>query len=71
MFRKLRLSTANITFQQDGAPLHLCNVIRQSLNDQFPNKWVGSGDHISWSPRSSDYGILDFIFVVVVGLCKG
>jgi hypothetical protein len=32
---------AQITFQEDGEPKHFGNAVGKSLNDQFPNKWMG------------------------------
>jgi hypothetical protein len=40
--------------QQDGAPPHFGNIVRQFLNERFPNKWIGRGSFLAWPPRSPD-----------------
>jgi hypothetical protein len=47
-------------FQQDGAPPHFGNIVRQFLNERFLNKWIGRGGFLSWPPRSPDLTPLDF-----------
>lgn len=47
-------------FQQDGAPPHFARVVRDHLNDSFPNRWIGRGGYILWPPRSPDLTPLDF-----------
>jgi len=39
-------------YQQDGAPPHCSQVIRQYLNHKFPNRWIGCGDAHNWPPQS-------------------
>jgi len=31
-------------FQQDGAPPHFAHVVRNYLNEMYPEKWIGRGD---------------------------
>lgn len=33
---------ANLIFQQDGASAHNANIVRNHLNEYFPNRWIGS-----------------------------
>lgn len=47
-------------FQHDGAPPHFLRAVREYLNAQFPNKWIGRGGPIAWPPRSPDLTPLDF-----------
>ena len=47
-------------FQQDGAPPHYSNVVRQYLDTVFPDHWIGRGGFIEWSARSPDLNPLDF-----------
>lgn len=47
-------------FQQDGAPPHYSNIVRTSLNERFPDSWIGRGGPTSWPPRSPDLTPLDF-----------
>jgi len=30
----------NLIFQQDGAPDHNANIVRNYLNEYFPNRWI-------------------------------
>ncbi|XP_003242294.2 zinc finger BED domain-containing protein 4-like, partial [Acyrthosiphon pisum] len=50
----------NLFFQQDGAPAHNAIVVRQYLNDQFGNNWMGTNGPIAWPARSPDLTPLDF-----------
>jgi hypothetical protein len=43
-----------VLFQQDGAPPHWRFVVRASLNQHFPNRWIGRAGPISWPARSPD-----------------
>lgn len=47
-------------FQQDGAPPHFANIVRNWLNQIFPNHWIGRGGPIPWAPRSPDLTPCDF-----------
>lgn len=49
-----------IIFQQDGAPAHYHNDVRDFLNEQFPGSWIGRGGPIAWPARSPDLTPLDF-----------
>lgn len=49
-----------VWFQQDGAPAHFGLVVRQYLNNIFPNRWIGRRGFIEWPPRSPDLTPLDF-----------
>lgn len=51
----------NLHFQLDGCSVHNSRIVKQWLNDQFRNRWIGRGsDLIEWPPRSPDLTILDF-----------
>lgn len=47
-------------FQQDGAPAHYFHIVREFLNQRFPNRWIGRGGPTLWPPRSPDLNPLDF-----------
>jgi len=47
-------------FQQDGAPAHNAIIVRQYLNQIFPNRWIGTNGVVSWPARSPDLMSLDF-----------
>jgi len=50
----------NIWFQQDGAPAHFGLIVRNFLNETFPNQWIGRRGEIEWPARSPDLTPLDF-----------
>jgi len=63
--------TADIYFLQDkvqtileNVPLQtrrqISQVIRQYLNHNFPNRWIGHGGAQNWPPRSPDLNPLDY-----------
>jgi hypothetical protein len=35
-------------------------IVRQFLNEAFPNRWIGRGEAISWPARSPNLTPLDF-----------
>lgn len=49
-----------IHFQQDGAPSHNAHVVRPFLEDNFPQRWIGTNGAVRWPPRSPDLSVLDF-----------
>jgi hypothetical protein len=48
-----------IHFQQDGAPPHYVEEVREYLNTRFPGRWIGRSAPIAWPPRSPDLTPLD------------
>ena len=51
-----------IIFQQDGAPAHYANKVRNYLNSKLPGTWIGRRGSIEWPARSPDLSPLDFFF---------
>ena len=49
-----------VVFQQDGAPPHRGLIVRDFLNETFPNRWIGRNGSTPWPPRSPDITPLDF-----------
>lgn len=47
-------------FMHDGAPPHFSVVARNTLNEIFPNRWIGRGGQWIWPARSPDLNPLDF-----------
>ncbi|XP_060855788.1 uncharacterized protein LOC132933528 [Metopolophium dirhodum] len=45
---------------QDGAPAHNAIVVREYLQNQFGNRWMGTYGAVAWPPRSPDLTPLDF-----------
>jgi hypothetical protein len=50
----------SVIFQQDSAPPHFVNVVREFLDINFPRRWIGRGGWKQWPPRSPDLTTLDF-----------
>ncbi len=48
-----------IIFQQDGAPPHFSNDVRQWLTENYPT-WIGRAGPVPWPARSPDLSPLDF-----------
>lgn len=46
--------------QQDGAGPHFANIVKNFLNNTFPNRWIGRGGPVKWPARSPDLTSLDF-----------
>jgi hypothetical protein len=47
-------------FQQDGAPAHYLEEVREYINTRFPGRWIARAAPIAWPPRSPDLTPLDF-----------
>lgn len=47
-------------FQLDGAPPHYHREVRQFLNVNFQDRWIGRNGCHNWPPRSPDLTPLDF-----------
>jgi hypothetical protein len=50
----------NLFFQQDGAPPHNKNVVRNFLNNLYGDRWMGTNGPVRWPARSPDLTPLDF-----------
>lgn len=50
----------NMWFMHDGAPPHFSVIVREYLDNRFPNQWIGRGGPFPWPPRSPDLNPLDF-----------
>lgn len=53
-------NTNDLWLQQDGAPPHYALLVRNYLDNVFPNRWIGRRGTIEWPPRSPDLTPLDF-----------
>ena len=51
-----------LIFQQDGAPPHYHRQVRDFLNANFPDMWIGRGGPLAWPTRSPDLTHLDFFW---------
>jgi hypothetical protein len=49
-----------IHFQQDDAPLHYLEEVREYFNTHLPGRWIGRAAPIAWPPRSPDLTPLEF-----------
>lgn len=50
----------NMIYQHDGCPAHFSLSVREWLNRQYPNKWIGRGGPIPWPARSPDLTPVDY-----------
>ncbi|GBN46861.1 hypothetical protein AVEN_83923-1 [Araneus ventricosus] len=57
-----------IMFQQEGAPPYWGSLVRDFVDETFPDRWIGSDGPTTWPPRSPDITPLDFF---VWGYIKG
>lgn len=46
--------------QHDGSPVHYSAEVRNYLDEEFPNRWIGRGGPVEWPPRSPDLTKIDF-----------
>ena len=51
---------AALWMQQDGAPPHFGRIVREWLDANFPERWIGRAGPVAWPPRSPDLTPLDF-----------
>ena len=68
-----RFEEPDYVFMQDGAPPHFSLVVREYLNEQLTDRWIGRATAadsavILWPPRSPDLTPLDFF---LWGFVKG
>ena len=49
MFRR---TARKAIFQQDGAPAHYSRRVREFLDKNFANRWLGRAGPLQWAPRS-------------------
>ena len=56
----LQVRQQRLWFQHDAAPAHFALDVREYLNNVFPNRWIGRGGPVQWSPRSPDLTHMDF-----------
>lgn len=49
-----------VFYHHDGAPAHFTRSVRQHLDDEFGERWIGRGGPVQWPPRSADLASLDF-----------
>lgn len=47
-------------YQHDGCPAHYQVDVRNHLNSEFGDRWIGRGGPVAWPPRSPDLTPMDF-----------
>jgi len=50
----------HITFQQDGAPVHISKLCKETLNYHFGERIISRGFPVAWPPRSPDFTPADY-----------
>lgn len=58
--QNLNIDTRTIYFQHDGCAAHNDRRVRNFLNTNFPNRWIGTYGPIRWPARSPDLAPNDF-----------
>jgi hypothetical protein len=48
-----------IWYLHDGAPCHYPLIVREWLNNNFPERWIGRNGPVAWPPRSPDLNSCD------------
>lgn len=44
----------------DGCPAHYARIVREFLNENYPNRWIGRAGPVGWPARSPDMTPLDY-----------
>lgn len=44
----------------DGCPAHYSRIVREYLNEAYPDHWIGRQGPVAWPPRSPDMTPLDY-----------
>lgn len=52
----------NMFLQLDGCPAHFAINVREHLDAEYTDRWIGRGSLFPWPPRSPDLTVLDFYF---------
>ena len=52
----------NMFLQLDGCPAHFAIHLREHLNEEYTDRWIGRGSVFPWPARSPDLTVLDFYF---------
>ena len=47
-------------YQHDGCPAHFRITVREWLNMNFPDRWIGRGGPIPWPARCPDLTPMDY-----------
>lgn len=47
-------------FMHDGCPAHYRLIVREHLNTEFPQRWIGRAGPVPWAARSPDHNPIDF-----------
>jgi hypothetical protein len=50
----------NMFLQLDGCPAHYAINVREYLNAEYTDRWIGRGSLFPWPARSPDLTVLDF-----------
>lgn len=60
LLNNVPIELPNIWLQQDGAPPHNAEIVRNYLNRTFGERWIGTNAVVRWPARSPDLTPLDF-----------
>ena len=51
---------ADYWWQQDGAPPHYFTPVRDTIDNEFPERWIGRRGFVEWPARSPDITPMDY-----------
>ncbi|KOC60077.1 hypothetical protein WH47_09448 [Habropoda laboriosa] len=57
-------------YHHDECPAHYARNVRDTLNEMFPDRWIGRGSRICWPARSPDQTPLDFFLAKAEALAN-
>lgn len=61
LMEELPLATRRVMYLQlDGCPAHYTRAVRDFLNANYANRWIGRQGPVGWPPRSPDMTPLDY-----------
>lgn len=54
------IQLASSYFQQDGAPAHYGREVKNWLDEEYGDRWIGRNGPVHWPARSPDLTVMDF-----------
>ncbi|CAH2092093.1 unnamed protein product [Euphydryas editha] len=58
----MREDRSQYQFKQDGCPAHYARAVRDYLNEEYPDRRIGSSGSIFWPPCSPDLNPVVFFY---------
>ena len=51
---------SQMVFQHDGCPVHTSRIVKEHLDNEYGDRWIGRNGPITWPARSPDLNPLDY-----------